>query len=277
MSKQQQVELPAEEQNQERVERWGRLLRETRLTRGLSVEDVSNSLNFEKKLIEALEAEDVKQLPSASFVRGYLRSYSRFLDIDAEPVVQAYSQVSGDDSSVITPVAQVKEVSSKDAGPRYATWFVIVVLAVSLVIWWRSEVLLPSATKDDVAEPAIQTEIIDSLESDVVSSPELLEESITTTAPESVQAPEPEVVVDPQLSTLVLTFTADSWVEVYAAEDKRLYMDMAKAGTSKKVEGEPPFRFLFGAAPAVILEYNGEIYDHSKHNKKGVARFSLGE
>ena len=54
-------------------------------------------------------------------------------------------------------------------------------------------------------------------------------------------------------------------------------MDVAKDGQTRTVTGEPPFKVLFGNAAVVTLEYNGEIYDHSKHNSKGVARFTLGE
>lgn len=54
-------------------------------------------------------------------------------------------------------------------------------------------------------------------------------------------------------------------------------MDIAKAGQTKTVEGEAPFKVLLGNAPGVTLEYNGEVYDHAKYNRKGVARFTLGE
>jgi len=276
MSNKQQIELNAEEESQDLEKRWGALLREARIKQGLSVEAIASALYFETKLIEAIEAENLEQLPSASFVRGYLRSYSKLLEVDAEPIVQAYSLVCGADPSVITQVVQVKEVSSKDAGPRYATWLVVAVLAISVVIWWWVEVLLPSAVKDKTTETVIETEFVDSFVPDVISgmkSEESVNAMLETALDTEVVLPEPV----PELSTLVLTFTDDSWIEINDAQDTRLYMDMAKAGQTKTVTGEPPFKLLFGNATAVMLEYNGEIYDHSKHNSKGVARFTLGE
>jgi len=288
MSKKSQIELPAEEETQDVEKRWGALLREARIKRGMSVDDVCSTLHFETKLIDAIEAEKLEQLPTASFVRGYLRSYSRLLEIDAEPIVQAYSSVCGDDASVITQVVRVKEVSSKDAGPRYATWLVVVIVVISLVVWWRAEVLLPSAVNNNAAETVTETMIIDSSVSDVAAPLEVqafeepgLEEAVVEAA--QIAAPvvaEVEPILSepvPQLSTLVLRFADDSWVEINDAQGERLYMDVAKAGQTKTVAGEPPFKMLFGNAPAVTLEYNGEIYDHSMHNSKGVARFSLGE
>ncbi len=281
MSKKQHIELNAEEEKQDVVERWGSLLRETRIASGMSVEDVSSTLHFELKLIEAIESEDLDRLPTTSFVRGYLRNYSKLLEIDAEPIVQAYSRVCGEDSSVITRVVQVKEVSSKDAGPRYATWLVVAVLAVSLVVWWWAEVLLPSTVKDETVETIIETEPVTSPVADLASSlenDELEAEELVVEVQEvedEVALSEPEPL--PQLSTLVLKFADDSWVEINDAQGKRLYMDVAKAGQTKTVLGEPPFKLLLGNAPAVTLEYDGEVYDHSMHDKKGVARFSLGK
>ncbi len=278
MSKKQHIELNAEEEKQDVVERWGSLLREARVARGMSVEDVSNTLHFEPKLIEAIESENLDCLPTTSFVRGYLRSYSKLLEIDAEPIVQAYSRVCGEDGSVITRVVQVKEVSSKDAGPRYATWLVVAVLAVSLIVWWWAEVLLPSAVNNETVEKVIETESVASLTVDTVSS--LAPQELVVEAPEvedEVVLAEPELEPVPEISTLLLKFSEDSWVEINDAQGKRLYMDVAKAGQTKTVAGEPPFKVLLGNAPAVTLEYNGEVYDHSMYDKKGVARFSLGK
>lgn len=284
MSKQ-QIES-SEEEKQDVVGRWGIPLREARLARGMSIEEISKILHLETKLIEAVESEDLERLPSASFVRGYLRSYSKLLEVDAEPIVRAYGLVCGSDPSVITKVARVKAVSSKDSGPRYATWLVVAVLAISVVIWWRAEVLLPSVVKNNVIETVLETEPVDPLVFDVippldsedvvVTMPEaLLEAEVMSSAPETESEPEPEP--EPVLSTLVLTFSDDSWVEIDDGQGKRLYMDMAKSGQSKTVAGEPPFKVLFGNAAAVTLEYNGEIYDHAKHSSKGIARFTLGE
>ena len=298
MSKKLQIELSAEAENQDVETRWGALLRETRIKRGMSIDDVCSTLHLELKLIDAIETEQQERLPPTSFVRGYLRSYARLLEIDAEPVIQAYSRVCGEDASVITTVVQVKEVSSKDAGPRYASWLVAVILIISLVVWWRAEVLLPSAVKNDVvedmAESVSETVVIDSPVPDAIAVPEVQQPKAKQVEEKQAELEQSEeavlpVVADPEpvapepernsktLSTLVMSFADDSWVEVSDAQGKRLYMDIAKAGQSKTVAGEPPFKILFGNAPAVTLEYNGEIYDHSKHNKKGVARFSLGE
>ncbi len=70
----------------------GAELREAREQLGLSVADVSNRIKFAPRQIEALEADDFVRLPEAAFVRGFVRSYARLLEIDAAPLLTALPQ-----------------------------------------------------------------------------------------------------------------------------------------------------------------------------------------
>ena len=284
MSKRQQIEIDTETESRHEQAGWGVPLRETRIRRGMSIEDVSNSLNLEIKLIENIEAEAVEKLPPVSFVKGYLRNYAKLLDMEHDALVAAFNKVCGDNEPALTQVIRYKQASSKDAGPRYATWLVVAVLVISLGAWWFST-LMTSATEDDeVSIPAIETELVASeeLPSEIIAEPEMDElsisdEEVLMTVEEEEPVIEAPVLVEPILSTLKLVFEEDSWVEVNDAQGKRLYVNMARAGQSKTIEGEAPFKVLLGNAPAVTVEFNGERYDQTKHNRKGVARFTLGE
>lgn len=67
----------------------GKILAEAREQHGLSVFDVSNRIKFAPRQIEALEADDFVQLPEAAFVRGFVRSYARLLQLAPEPLLAA--------------------------------------------------------------------------------------------------------------------------------------------------------------------------------------------
>ncbi len=292
MSNQQQKELDKDLENSNVAGGWGEQLRETRIRRGLSVEDVSNSLHLEYKLIVAIEAEDLNSLPGSSFVKGYLRNYARLLDMDHQPLINAYAKICGNDDPVLTQVAKFKEASSKDAAPRSATWLVVIVLVVSLGIWWWSEIK-PSSTAVEVdsnsVTDSVQT-ITPEPEVVVTSEPEvfdIVEQEVVVTAKTEVVAEvleeETTVVIEdvitekPLQSTIKLTVEQDSWIEITDAQGKRLFMDIVKAGQNKTIDGDPPFKVLLGNAPGVTVEFNDEVYGHAKHNRKGVARFTLGE
>ena len=61
----------------------GEMLREERIRRGLSVEDVAASLKMGARLIRDIEAGNESALPPV-YVRGFIRSYGKFLSIDGE-------------------------------------------------------------------------------------------------------------------------------------------------------------------------------------------------
>ena len=67
----------------------GKILGEAREQHGLSVFDVSNRIKFAPRQIEALEADDFVLLPEAAFVRGFVRSYARLLQLEPEPLLAA--------------------------------------------------------------------------------------------------------------------------------------------------------------------------------------------
>ena len=65
-----------------RIPSAGSALREARELLGMSVNDVANRIKFAPRQIESLEADDYVRLPEAAFVRGFVRSYARLLELD---------------------------------------------------------------------------------------------------------------------------------------------------------------------------------------------------
>jgi len=74
----------------------GTALREARMHQGLSVDEVSNRVKFAPRQIEALEADDFAHLPETAFLRGFVRSYARLLQIDPSPLLAALPQASAE-------------------------------------------------------------------------------------------------------------------------------------------------------------------------------------
>jgi hypothetical protein len=74
----------------------GELLRSVREVRGLSLQDVANTTRIAARFLEAIEQEELDDLPSLTFVRGYVREMARVLLLDEEHVVRGYMEhVSG--------------------------------------------------------------------------------------------------------------------------------------------------------------------------------------
>jgi hypothetical protein len=63
-------------------------LSQARLARGLSLEDVERSTLISRRFLKALEVQDYSVFPAPVYVRGLLRTYSRFLGLDPEQQIR---------------------------------------------------------------------------------------------------------------------------------------------------------------------------------------------
>jgi cytoskeleton protein RodZ len=112
----------------------------------MSVADVSRQLNLGKPIITALETGDMDALPPAAFVRGYLRSYAKLLELDVDMLLGLLDGAGVSDPD-ITPVTVLSSQRvSSDPLMRWMSVAVFFVLAVMVVIWWQ--------TKNGVEQPA---------------------------------------------------------------------------------------------------------------------------
>lgn len=79
----------------------GEYLRRTRLARGLDISDISQSLHIRRDYLEAIEHDDWDKLPGEVYGIGFLRSYARHLDVDADALVSYRRRQSGQEA--LTP------------------------------------------------------------------------------------------------------------------------------------------------------------------------------
>lgn len=68
----------------------GRLLRDQREARGLSLSEVEKSLRIRRAHIEAIEEGRFDKLPGAAYIPAFLRAYAAHVDLDPEKVMTAY-------------------------------------------------------------------------------------------------------------------------------------------------------------------------------------------
>ncbi|AET69343.1 hypothetical protein Desor_3896 [Desulfosporosinus orientis DSM 765] len=65
-------------------------LRMARETKGLELKEIEEITKIPSKYLQALEEGDFCVLPGGVYTVGFLRSYARFLDLDAESIVNAF-------------------------------------------------------------------------------------------------------------------------------------------------------------------------------------------
>lgn len=107
----------------------GSVLREAREAAGLSEQDVADSLNLLVSHVEAIEANQFRQMNADIFVRGYVRSYARFLNLDVEPLLEATE-------SILKPAAQQREEARQaQTSGLSPLQKLLSALAIAVVVW----------------------------------------------------------------------------------------------------------------------------------------------
>jgi cytoskeletal protein RodZ len=74
----------------------GNTLREARLRRGLDILDCEAETKIRAKYLRAMEDEQFDLMPTPTYVRGFLKSYAEFLDLDGRLVLDEYESRFGD-------------------------------------------------------------------------------------------------------------------------------------------------------------------------------------
>ncbi len=113
----------------------GDLFREAREGKGLSLEQAEKTTKIRKRLLQALEQEAYEELPAPVFVKGFVRNYARFLELDPEQAIALYKEAAGDAEQPY----ELKALSEPlEEGPSRAPWFLAAFLVVllGLAAWW---------------------------------------------------------------------------------------------------------------------------------------------
>lgn len=141
---------------------FGEPLRLAREAKGVDIDSVAEITRISRRYLHALERSDLDGLPGGAFDKGYIKTYAEFLEIDAEPLLAAYSSEARR-RGIGTPerdremLEEMKKLLDRRGGKRRrGAWGLL--LAVLVVMGGAVWLLLPRAAPEPPAPPmAIQT------------------------------------------------------------------------------------------------------------------------
>ncbi len=253
-------------------------LQRAREARGMSVSDVADVLRFSPKQIELLESDRYDDLPGATFVRGFVRSYAKLLKLDVIPLLAALAPAVPPTPIEVIPPANMGEAAHSGLVDRSLAkripWgtivaAVVIMLAIGLVLY--------------VVQTAGLVNMLGAVSSAKVDTPPVLPAATESATPKSsapsatpeAAAPATTSVDMPPTTPLVAEFDERSWIEVRDAAQKVIFVGEYPKGTRQMIDGQPPFQIWIGKASAVRLTYGERKVDLKPHTREDVARFSL--
>jgi cytoskeletal protein RodZ len=92
----------------------GQQLKNARLDRNLSLEDVFKDTHIRIKYLEALEADDFSLMPSPVQGRGFLRLYAQYLDLNSAELLEELQAQSEEEQTEFQKIASPQEKNIKE-------------------------------------------------------------------------------------------------------------------------------------------------------------------
>lgn len=291
----------------------GQQLRAAREARGISIDEASKMLKLSSHQVQAMEVNDWSGLPR-TISRGFVRNYARYLDLDAEPLMEAlnHAEMPRGPELAVSAAASVnmprEGKGSKHDYLRVVAGLIVLILALLACFFISSETWQsaldavkalvsenkvlprPIVTPDGAPGTILPVPVTEA----PVAAPLVPDTSVPATpdapasdaqAPDAQAAPMPaalladasaaQAAVSSGNETLVFSFTEPSWVEVRDRGGQIIFSQTSPSGSRREVAGQPPFSLVIGNASRVTLQYKGRPIDLTQRSRDDVARLTL--
>ena len=293
----------------------GQILRDARIALGISVQQVSDNINLKLSVINNIEKSVLDKNISATFMRGYIRCYARYLKIDEDEVVRAYDcqNAACEGQAELQSFSRRTKLEAHDNRLMLVSYGIIGFMLIVFLIWGLKgddvDVVVPepeqiavatsesiptaAVEQSNVTKPAVVTPVViaDVVESEPVSAAPVVAEKpakpavVTPVVIADVVESEPvsavpvvaEKPTKPAVVTqpLIVAFTGDCWVEIKDTNGKTLTTGVKKAGQTIQLQGLAPLSIKLGAPEQVTMSYAGEPVDLSTFKEGRLAKFKL--
>jgi cytoskeleton protein RodZ len=221
----------------------GSLLSGARQARGVTLEQAAAATRIRVRHLAALEGDRLAELPAPVYVRGYLRTYAGYLEIDAEALVEAFEATAEGAAESLA----IRPLSSFTASPNMvltapvagAIGLVLLVLAFSAYVYREVDSLRTPTAQPRAAATALPS-----------PSP--------SASPPAPVVAAPTATPTPPLATVVVSVTDTVWIDVQV-DGKPQYADAGKIlqpGSSLTFRGVK-VKVSTGKGVATLINLNG--------------------
>ncbi|HAF98613.1 RodZ domain-containing protein [Paenibacillus lactis] len=136
----------------------GQQLREARLQKGMSLDDVQEMTKIRKRYLEAIEAGDYKVLPGSFYVRAFIKTYAEAVGINPEELLEGHKQDVPKTEAEPTMEPVIQKRASRPAGERNMKWLptllmwtfpILIVVVIYLVATHSNKSDAPPVSQND--------------------------------------------------------------------------------------------------------------------------------
>lgn len=246
----------------------GEILRRTRLHYKQSIADIESALRIRADQIESIERGDMEKLPGRVYAIGFIRTYSEYLGLDGDKMVQLFKTQCSDK----TGQQQGRNFSESDSDNRIPpSWLVLLCLALvafAIALWssmaaGNRDIVesIPEAPK--IQEPVRRQPAAQAEQTLPEHSAPAPAESHSSVSPKPADfAPEPRhegegIAEKSTQEGIILNIDQNSWIEIKDQTGKSLLSRVLQAGDRYFVPDRPDLFISIGNAGGVSIEVDG--------------------
>lgn len=239
----------------------GELLARIRSKQDLSLHDVEQATKIRIKYLQALEAEEYDQIPGQVYVIGFLRTYCRYLGLDAETIVNEYKQQE-QNLEELTADEQPADIDMHQSGKSKKVYlgaiagFILIgmlVLTTAMLLGNNgNSVPTPVVTPDEIDTPVIvDKQPSASPKDDQQSIDREQEQQDADNAKQETALPEEGIYGEIKVAE-----AKRCWVRI-SIDQKEVFSGTIIGPFLKTVSGKSDMHVVFGNAGAVSVTING--------------------
>ena len=259
----------------------GKALSAARKKKRLRYKKLSSELNIDESYLVALEKDNFELIPGGeAYVKGFLRSYAKKLDLNPDEIIQIYSSTREKPSIKISGNLGLQEKKDNINLRKYLL-VTIIIFFISLVIFLgfpakqnkqalqsfkedKSTLLSEKFEDQSKAIPFASSDDLDKIIPRLDGSRELSDIGLGVLSPPKVDKP-----IKPAISKQNITFIKvydDCWLEVFSENERLLYI-LARAGEEYIFE-EDRLKIIAGNFKNIEISFNDKIQNLEDYANK---------
>lgn len=264
----------------------GQYLRQVREQQGLDIDSVTQRLKISPKTIVHIENDQWAEFTHATYARGFVRDYAKFLEVDIAPQLEALFPPQTDQV-----LRSVHAVNQHFSGLRRAQnlWkkaavAVVVVLMLGWLLWafflWEPAPLTQlQSPLNPSANPSAQQSIVINIQpldnqtptnTVVIASASSLQTPMSSPSMQSMVATKfvdspPSVTEASDNTLLTIESNEQSWIEIASIQGETQHSQFVSKGNAFTRKIAPPFRLIVGNADSAQVRYRGQTINLSDY------------
>ncbi len=261
----------------------GERLASARKKKRLRYKKLSSELNIEESYLIALEEENYNLIPGGeAYVKGFLRSYSKKLDLDPDEIIARYTDLNYNSRKEREKISSIEsfKVPSKHIKTLSIVLFLVVLTSSAYFFQTESGQPIENISSDETptGNKQLVTEETKDISIDQAKVKQFSESPNINSDNKISDIMEVESSVTVNKPTLNIEVYDDCWLEVFSKKERLLYK-LAKSGDKFNFSADQ-IKLIAGNYKNVRVSFNDKIIEleiYANVNQVSCVVLPLGE